>query len=218
MAAAEEFRPGLIGWLVSIFLASGFGSLAADGVRHLILQASRKGADLQLLDRQCRYDTRQDPPMICEFYIENQGDVPTFVTSASLVGEKGGRQEWNMFFTTAPLMQWNEDRDRTISTSFSSLAIAEPHRLFMIGLPLPALGEGGREIGKAKLCFLRIEEKLLCFDIDSYEQELARAQRVSLRQPTAGQPPPFPPLPPLPTMPPPGTSQRPPSPWVSPLP
>lgn len=34
----NEYKPGFKGWLFSMFLAAGFGSLGAEGVKYLVLE------------------------------------------------------------------------------------------------------------------------------------------------------------------------------------
>ncbi len=177
MVASGEFRPNLSQWLLSVFLSSGFGSLAADGVSYVVQESSRRKAELKILDQQCRYAPNTSKPLICEYYLENTGDFPTQITKAMLTDPAGNSRSWPLFYTTAPLRQWNETTDLSVRTALSSVAIAEPHSLFMIGLPLKQLGDGDKEVGAGRLCFLRRNVVLACTSMGTYFQEYDQSEK-----------------------------------------
>ena len=142
---SNEYKPGFKAWLFSIFLAAGFGSLGAEGVKHLVVEWAKNDASLELRDMQCQ----KTNIFVCNYYFENIGDKVTYITKAIIAGN-----EHSTFFTNSPIEVFIDDIDNPVKRAH--VAIAEPGKMLMIGLSITE----GQE--KEKTCFLSGKTELVC--------------------------------------------------------
>jgi len=129
---STEYKPGFKAWLFSIFLAAGFGSIAADGVKYIVVEASKKEASLELRDKQCQ----QSNIYVCNYYLENTGDKATYITKVVISGS-----EHPTFFTNNPIEVYSADTNNPIKRAH--VAIAEPKKMLMVGLSITKGQENG---------------------------------------------------------------------------
>lgn len=141
----NEYKPGFKGWLFSMFLAAGFGSLGAEGVKYLVLEWSKKDTQLELRDMQCQ----KNNIYVCNYYFENVGDKTAYITKAVIAGN-----EHSTFFTNAPIEVFSADIDNPVKRAH--VAISEPGKMLMVGLSI----KEGQE--KGKTCFFNGDTELLC--------------------------------------------------------
>lgn len=83
-----EYRPGFYGWLLTVFIAAGFGNIVTDWVASVLSEASKTNGKLVLLDGDCWFKSEGKPRIdLCEFVYENDGGRPVIVTAVR-VGDK----------------------------------------------------------------------------------------------------------------------------------
>lgn len=144
----KEYKPGFKAWLFSIFLAAGFGSLLADGVRLAVNHLTFDNAKLELRDKQCSLDGSDRYQ--CNYYVENIGDEVTYVTSAKI-----GDKQHDTMFTNHPIAISSSQASNPIQQAH--VAIARPKEVLMIALLIPQ-----EEDKLGNVCLLKSEETLIC--------------------------------------------------------
>jgi len=150
---SKEFKPGFVAWLFSIFLAAGFGSLAADGMRYIIVETSKKDASLILRDKQCD-DDNANKIFSCSYYFENTGDKITYITKVVILDN-----QYSRFFTNQPIEVYASGVNKPVKEAH--VAIAEPHKMLMVGLEIKP------EQAPKRTCFYNGEIELICINDSS---------------------------------------------------
>lgn len=126
---AKEFKPGFIGWLFSVIIAAGFGSLLADAVRYVVVEASKSEAELLLRDKHYVEETEKNR-IVWHYYIENVGDKPMYIVDVSVDGVDHPR-----FFSNSAIEVYLGDVTKPIKRTH--VAVAKPHKMLMIGIIVP---------------------------------------------------------------------------------
>ena len=140
-----EYKPGLKGWLFSVIIAAGFGSLIADGVKHAFIEWREKDANLVLRVKTCETTTT----FVCNYYLENIGDKTTYITKIIHAGK-----EYNRFHTNEPIDVFASDLEKAVRAAH--VAVAKPKIILMIGL------EVREDTKDLSTCFYNADKSLLC--------------------------------------------------------
>lgn len=150
------YKPSFKMWLFSLFIAAGFGGVAADGVKYLMIDIFKTDGKLDFVDYGCWDRKGKDNTVpTCEYIFRNVGDKPVIVTDIEIGGKR-----YRSFLTNNP------GGFRNINHNFTSanISLTESEGLLVVtkgGVP--------KEDWEKEACLLHREKKLICVTPVSYE-------------------------------------------------